>query len=173
MALRMENDGEITSIDKSRQRLSVLNENAKRLGINIIKTMATDMFNIPSENVYDRVLLDPPCSGWGTAGKHSDLRWAKTPDDVRKLGKIQLAMLNKASKLVKPGGVLIYSTCSIMRAENDDIVEAFLEQTDEFEVESGAAFLPGDVVDERGYVKTYPSFTNLDGAFAARLRRKA
>ncbi len=173
MAMRMENEGEVTSIDKSRQRLSVLSENAKRLGISIIKTMATDMFNVPSENSYDRVLLDPPCSGWGTAGKHSDLRWAKTPDDVTKLGKIQLAMLNKASKLVKPGGILVYSTCSIMRAENDDIVEAFLGHTEEFEIESATPFLPSDVVDKRGYVKTYPSFANLDGAFAARLRRKA
>ncbi|MEW6411393.1 MAG: 16S rRNA (cytosine(967)-C(5))-methyltransferase RsmB [Candidatus Zixiibacteriota bacterium] len=173
MAQRMENQGEITSLDKSRQRLSVLSENAKRLGIKIIKTIASDMFNVPPENSYDRVLLDPPCSGWGTAGKHSDLRWSKTPEDIKKLSRIQLAMLSKAARLVKPGGVLVYSTCSIMRAENDDIVEAFLEQAEDFELESGSMFFPDDVADKRGYLKTYPSFPTLDGAFAARLRRKA
>ncbi len=173
IAALMGNTGNLVSVDKSRQRLAVLNENAKRLGIKNIETVVSDLFNLSNDRVYDRVLLDPPCSGWGTAGKHSDLRWAKTPDDIKKLSRIQTAMINRAAKLVKPEGVLVYSTCSIIRAENDDIIEDFLSRNEDFVAESGLSCFPPDVVDKNGYVKTYPSFEKLDGAFAARIRRKA
>jgi len=173
IAVRMNNKGRVVSVDKSKQRLTVLMDNAKRLGIDIIDAVVSDMFSFNTGDLFDGVLLDPPCTGWGTAGKHSDLRWAKTPDDIKKLARIQTAMLNRAAKLVKPGGVLVYSTCSIIRAENDDIVESFLQRESDFELESARDIFPGDVVSKDGYVKTYPSFANLDGAFAARLRRKA
>lgn len=172
IAVRMGNKGRVVSVDKSKQRLAVLLENAKRLGIDIIEGVVSDLFSYSTDDLFDGVLLDPPCTGWGTAGKHSDLRWAKTPDDVRKLARIQTAMITRATKLVKPGGLLVYSTCSIIRAENDDIVENFLEQNQDFELESAKGLLPDDVVSKEGYVKTYPSFASLDGAFAARLRRK-
>ena len=171
MAIRMKNTGQVTAVDKSRQRLKVLMDNAKRLGLKNTISQATDMFNFVG-GPYDKVLLDPPCTGWGTAGKHSDLRWAKTPDDVRKLARIQTNMLNKASKLVKPGGALVYSTCSIIRAENDDIVEEFLAHNSDFELDSAKGKFADDVVSAEGYIKTYPAFEKLDGAFAARLKRK-
>ncbi len=172
IACRMDNKGRVVALDKSRQRLAVLSENAKRLGIKIIEAVVSDLFNYAGEQQFDRVLLDPPCSGWGTAGKHSDLRWAKTEEDIRKLSRIQTAMINRAAKLVKPGGVLAYTTCSIMRAENDDIVNEFVARHDDFEFESAKKFFPDDLVDKNGFVKTYPSFAKLDGAFAARTRRK-
>ena len=172
MALLMGNKGRLVAVDKSRHRLAVLTDNSKRLGLSIVESVVSDMFGYSSDDLFDGVLLDPPCTGWGTAGKHSDLRWAKTEEDIRKLSKIQTAMLNRASKLVKPGGTLVYSTCSIIRAENDDIVEEFLVRHDEFELDSAANTFPKDVVSERGFVKTYPSFEKLDGAFAARLVRK-
>ncbi|UCG62210.1 MAG: 16S rRNA (cytosine(967)-C(5))-methyltransferase RsmB [Candidatus Zixiibacteriota bacterium] len=172
IAALMGNTGQLVSVDKSRHRLAVLSENAKRLGIKNIEPVVSDLFNLGNDRLFDRVLLDPPCSGWGTAGKHSDLRWAKTPDDINKLARIQTAMLNRAAKLIKPGGVLVYSTCSIIRAENDDIVHEFVSRNEDFEAESAGTYFPEDVVDKNGYIKTYPSFEKLDGAFAARIRRK-
>jgi 16S rRNA (cytosine967-C5)-methyltransferase len=121
---------------------------------------------------FDRVLLDPPCSGWGTARKHADLRWSKSEQDIANLAKIQAKMIDRASRLVKPGGVLVYSTCTIIRAENDQIVENFLLRNDQFEIDSASEFLPPELVSERGFVKTYPLFDDLDGSFCVRLRCK-
>ena len=171
MAIRMRNKGRITAVDKSHKRLEVVVENAKRLGIKIIAPVASDIMDFKG-GPYDRVLLDPPCSGWGTAGKHSDLRWSKTAQDIKNLVKIQTAMIDRAARLVKVGGVLVYSTCTIIRDENDQIVEEFLARNDKFELESAEQFYSKEVVSERGFVKTYPCIDKLDGAFSARLTRK-
>ncbi len=171
IAIKMQNKGRLTSIDKSRNRLEILVENAKRLGITIISPVISDMAEFHG-GPFDRVLLDPPCTGWGTAAKHADLRWAKSTEDMDTLTKIQTKMIDRAAKLVKPGGVLVYSTCTITRAENDQIVEEFLVRNDKFEVESAERSFPAEVVSTRGFVKTYPSCPDLDGAFCARLRRK-
>jgi 16S rRNA (cytosine967-C5)-methyltransferase len=172
MAVRMRNKGRVTAVDKSQTRLQVVVENAKRLGVKIISPVATDMLEFHPKEQFDRVLLDPPCSGWGTSRKHSDLRWSKTPEDIVNLTKIQKAMLRHAAKLVRPGGVLVYSTCTIIRDENDQIVEEFLLKNQDFEIESAREFFPEELVTERGFVKTYPSFDALDGSFAARLKRR-
>ncbi len=171
IAVRMRNRGRVTAVDKSRQRLQLLEENALRLGIKIISPVVTDMLNF-SGGPFDRVLLDPPCSGWGTAGKHSDLRWVKTPEDVANLVRIQGKMLRKAATLVKPGGVLVYSTCTILRDENDQVVEEFLLRHDDFEIDSARDYFDDELVSERGFVKTYPDLDDLDGTFCARLRRR-
>jgi 16S rRNA (cytosine967-C5)-methyltransferase len=170
-AIRMRNKGEVTSVDKSRPRLKLVVENAKRLGIKIINPVAGDMTEFKG-GPFDRVMLDPPCSGWGTAGKLPDLRWAKSEEDISNLVKIQSMMIDRAARLVKPGGVLVYSTCTIMRQENDQIIEEFLLRNREFELESGDQFFKGDLVTERGFLKTYPDFEDFDGAFSARLVHK-
>ncbi len=170
-AIRMRNKGRVTAVDKTQERLEVLVGNAERLGVKIISPVISDMYDFKG-GPFDRVLLDPPCSGWGAAGKHSDLRWAKSTEDVTKLAKIQQSMIGRASKLVKPGGVLIYSTCTIIRAENDKIVEDFLAKHKDCEIESAKEFFPDELVSEKGYVKTYPSVGKYDGAFCVRLKRK-
>lgn len=171
MAVRMRNKGRITSVDKSHKRLELVVENAKRLGIKIISPVAADILDFKGGK-FDRVLLDPPCSGWGTAGKHSDLRWGKTAEDIKNLAKIQTALIDRASRFVKPGGVLVYSTCTIIRDENDQIIEEFLIRNDKFEIESAEQFYSKEVVSERGFVKTYPDVNGLDGSFCARLVHK-
>jgi 16S rRNA (cytosine967-C5)-methyltransferase len=171
IAIKMHNKGRLTAVDKSRHRLEILVENARRLGINIISPVACDMADFHG-GPFDRVLLDPPCTGWGTASKHADLRWAKSTEDMETLTKIQTKMIDRAAKLVKPGGVLVYSTCTITRAENDQVVEEFLVRNDKFEVDSAQQYFPKELVSTRGFVKTYPGFADLDGAFCARLRRK-
>jgi len=169
-AIKMRNKGMITAIDRSRPRLEMMMDNCQRLGIKIINPVAADILEFVSEP-FDRVILDPPCTGWGNAGKHSDLRWAKDPKDVEKLFKLQSMMIDKAAKLVKPGGILIYSTCTIIRRENDQVVEEFLARRKDFALESAAEYFDADVVSERGLLKTYPNKPDLSGAFAARLKK--
>ena len=170
-AIRMRNKGRVTAVDKSHQRLELVVQNAQRMGIKIIAPVACDMAEFKA-GPFDRVLLDPPCTGWGTARKHADLRWSKSEKDVENLVKIQNKMIDRASRLVKPGGILVYSTCTILRPENDQVVEEFLLRNQEFELESAVNLLPPELVSERGFVKTYPEFDNLDGCFCARLKRK-
>lgn len=170
-AIRMRNKGRVTAIDKSTQRLQLVVENAQRLGIRIIAPVISDLAEFDG-GPFDRVILDPPCSGWGTAGKHSDLRWSKTSQDIDNLAKIQAKMIDRAARLVKPGGVLVYSTCTIMRRENDQIIEEFVLRNNRFELESGAQYFPPELVSERGFVKTYPAIDGLDGAFCVRLKHR-
>jgi 16S rRNA (cytosine967-C5)-methyltransferase len=170
-AARMRNKGRITAVDKSHVRLKLVVENARRLGIKILAPVVSDMMDF-SGGPYDRVLLDPPCSGWGTAGKLADLRWSKTPEDIRNLAQIQEIMIDRAARLVKPGGVLVYSTCTIIRSENDQIVEEFLLRNPNFQIDDAGQFFDPTIVTERGFLKTYPDCGNLDGAFCARLKRK-
>ncbi len=171
IAIRMRNRGRVTALDKSHARLETLVQNAQRLGVKIISPVASDMMDFETGQ-FDRVLLDPPCTGWGTAGKNSDLRWAKTPEDIKNLAKIQSRMIDKAARLVKPGGVMVYSTCTIIRDENDQVVEEFLLRHKEFELDSASEFFDEALVSERGFVKTYPAMDKMDGAFCARLKRK-
>ncbi len=171
MAIRMRNKGRVTALDKSHQRLTMVVDNANTLGIKIISPVAVDMLTFDG-SLYDRVLLDPPCTGWGTAGKNSDLRWSKTPEDVKNLVRIQSRMIDKAAEMVRPGGLLVYSTCTIIRDENDQVVEEFLLRRRDFELEPANEFFDESLVTERGFVKTYPVCENLSGAFAARLKRK-
>lgn len=171
MAIRMRNKGRITAIDKSHRRLELLVANSQRLAIKIISPVVCDAVAFEG-GPFDRVLLDPPCTGWGTAGKHSDLRWAKTYKDIQNLAKIQSLLIDQAATLVKPGGVMVYSTCTLTRDENDQVVEEFLLRNDEFEIDSAAEFFPKELVSKRGFVKTYPDAGHLDGTFCARLRRK-
>ncbi len=170
-AVRMRNKGRVTAIDKSHQRLERVVQNATRLGIKIIAPVACDMAEF-SGGPFDRVLLDPPCSGWGTARKNADLRWAKAPADIDNLVRIQKKMIDRAARLVKPGGVLVYSTCTIMRTENDQVIEEFLAHNDKFEIEPAGEYFGAELVTERGFVKTYPECDDLDGSFCARLKRK-
>jgi 16S rRNA (cytosine967-C5)-methyltransferase len=170
-ATRMRNQGRVTACDKSRERLKLLVDNAKRLGITIIAPVASDVFDFEGEP-FDRVLLDPPCSGWGTAQKNADLRWSKSREDINNLCKVQRAMIDRAARLVKPGGILVYSTCTIIRRENDQIIEEFLLRHKDFEIETAAGYFDKEIVNERGYVKTYPDIEGFDGAFCARLRRR-
>jgi 16S rRNA (cytosine967-C5)-methyltransferase len=170
-AARMRNKGMITAVDKSRPRLELMIENCRRLGVRIVNPVLANNLDFQG-GPFERVILDVPCSGWGNADKHSDLRWAKTPENVEKLLKVQGTMLDRAARLVRRGGVLIYSTCTMIRQENDQVVEEFLLRNSDFVIESADQYFDDSVVSERGFLKTYPNKPNLSGSFAARLKRK-
>ncbi|KAL4439840.1 hypothetical protein ABPG75_002841 [Micractinium tetrahymenae] len=123
---------------------------------------------------FDRVLVDAPCSGTGVLAKRADLRWRRTPQQVEQLVALQAQLLDAAASLVAPGGLLVYSTCSIERAENEDQVAAFLARHDgvfALQPPPAAAGLPADCLSGDGCLTMLPHVHGTDGAFAARLRR--
>lgn len=170
-AARMHNQGLITALDYNHHRLETLVGNAQRLGIHIIAPILCDIldFKGPPSN---RVLLDTLCSGWGVVGKHSDLRWAKSKEDSTKLAEIQGRLLRHAADMVNPGGILVYSTCTIIRDENDQVVEEFLLDRPEFTIDRVDQIIDKDLISERGFIKTYPDHDDLDGAFCVRLKKR-
>ena len=122
----------------------------------------------------DAVLIDAPCSGFGTLRRHPDIRWNKTLDQVRALSEIQYRLLKNAARHIKPGGILVYSTCSIEPMENEAVVEKFLTDYPMWTVENAQQFLPEvppSIITPQGFVQTFPHEHGVDGAFAARLRR--
>lgn len=170
-AALMRNQGRITSVDVNLKRLETLVDNARRLGINIIAPVVCDVLDFKGP-AAGRILLDVPCTGWGVVGKHSDLRWSKTRDDSLKLGQAQAQLLRHAADLTTPGGILVYSTCTIIRDENDSVVEEFLLEQPDFSIVKPGPFLSQELVNERGFVKTYPDSDQLDGAFCVALKKK-
>jgi 16S rRNA (cytosine967-C5)-methyltransferase len=118
------------------------------------------------------VLLDVPCTGTGTFARHPDARWRLTPSSVPKLAALQEEFLAAAGRIVSPGGLLVYSTCALEPEENEERIDAFLEQHDDFRIEATRA-VHARFLDDRGRLVVNPQETGFDGAFAARLRRQA
>lgn len=170
-AAKMNNLGLITCVDINVNRLEVLVENARRHGISIIAPVLCDILDFKGP-ACKRVLLDTLCSGWGVVGRHSDLRWSKTREDSLKLAEVQGRLLRHTADLVQPGGILVYSTCTIIRDENDQVVEEFLLERPDFVIEKEKYYLPKELISPRGFIKTYPSIENMDGAFCVRLKKK-
>jgi 16S rRNA (cytosine967-C5)-methyltransferase len=166
----MNNTGNITALDRYEARLKLVIKNNERLGLTCVKTIESDALEYESE-LFDRVLADVPCSGTGTLSKKPDIKWKKDIFDLRKMSEIQLKLINKAATLLKVGGVLVYSTCSIEPEENFEIVKKFLLSHTNFKLESAMGKISDDVVDENGCVQTLPHVHQMDGAFAAKLIR--
>lgn len=171
LAELMQGRGEIIALDKYEPKLKLIDEAAQRLGIaEVIQTAIGDAITITLPPA-DLVIVDAPCSGLGTLSKKPDIKWKREPEDIPQLVALQRAILANAAKLVKPGGVLLYSTCTIERRENQEVVAAFLADHPEFVLEPASEWLPKGVVTEEGFMQTLPHRHGLDGMFAARLRR--
>lgn len=166
----MKNVGRITAIDRYEGRLKLVRRNNERLGLEIVTTIESDALDFEAKP-FDRVLADVPCSGTGTLSKKPDIKWKKDIFDLRKMNEIQLKLISKASELVKPGGVLVYSTCSIEPEENFEIVKRFLEIHPNYKFESAKGKVHDSLVDENGCIQTLPHRHLMDGAFAAKLVR--
>ncbi|HMN23072.1 MAG: 16S rRNA (cytosine(967)-C(5))-methyltransferase RsmB [Ignavibacteriaceae bacterium] len=166
----MNNEGSITALDRYEGRLKLVRKNNERLGLTCVTTIESDALEFESEP-FDRVLADVPCSGSGTLSKKPDIKWKKDIFDLRKMSEIQLKLIAKASTLVKPGGVLVYSTCSIEPEENIEVVKKFLESHPNFKLESAKGKVEDTLVDENGCIQTLPQKHQMDGAFAAKLIR--
>lgn len=133
----MGNKGKIFSFDLYEHKKLLIQNSAKRLGIDIITANVSDALVLNNDLVAkaDRVLIDAPCSGIGVIHKKPDIKWKRKEEDINELKAIQMKILNNASKYVKPGGILLYSTCTVFREENEDNVDAFLKDNPYFSKE--------------------------------------
>ena len=173
-ALQMRNQGRVLAMDINRGRLALAQKAAAAHGVAIVETETHDLCDYahsPGRVLADRVLLDAPCTGLGVLARRADLRWRRSPGDLRDLVTLQDQLLDAAARLVRPGGVLLYSTCSIEKEENEDRIAAFLSRQEGFHVEMAMPWLPEALVTPEGYLATLPHRHGVDGAFAARLRR--
>ena len=170
IAALMHSRGEVVAIDRFESRLKLLQKNMTRLSVDCVRIVEADALEYKSLP-FDRVLVDAPCSGSGTLSKKPDIKWKKDLFDIRDLNILQSKLLAKAASLVKVGGVIVYSTCSIEPEENFEIVKKFLNENPNFKFETAKDKFPEDIIDEHGCIQTLPHIHKTDGAFAARLVR--
>lgn len=168
----MKNKGRIVSTDIHEHKLAITRENAERLGISTIETQALDATTIGSKypDQADRVLVDAPCSGLGVLRRKADSRWRKEKSMLQELPKLQSAILHSAADCVKVGGVLVYSTCTTEPEENQEVVEHFLQERQNFKLQNTGSFLPVSGHDA-DMVQLWPHVDHVDGFFIARLMR--
>lgn len=172
-AIAMKDEGEIISCDIHPHKQTLIENGAKRLGLKSIHAVTQNgKERVPEwESVFDVVITDVPCSGLGIIRKKPDIRY-KDPKPLSGLPAIQKAILDNACAYVKPGGVLLYSTCTLLERENEAVVRKFIEEHDQFVLEK--LELPGSVgVVEEGFVTLWPHLHGTDGFFIAKLRRRA
>ncbi|MCF2970477.1 16S rRNA (cytosine(967)-C(5))-methyltransferase [Synechococcus sp. Nb3U1] len=168
IAEQMQDQGEIWGLDRYAHRLKRLEENAHRLGLTAIRSFAVDLLELtsvekppaplPVWNSADRVLVDAPCSGLGTLHRHTDARWRQTPDEIKTLAQLQTQLLDVAARWVKPEGLLVYATCTLHPAENEQVIETFLQTQPGWTAEGDPLLI-------------WPHRQDRDGFFGQRLRR--
>ena len=170
------NTGKVIAVDITEKKLASLRENCRRLGVKNVDTLTIDATNADLSFIKsaDAVLIDVPCSGFGTLRRHPDVRWNKTAKQLIALNDLQYKLLKNAAKHIKSGGILVYSTCTVEQSENQGIVSRFLKNFPMFIVENAGDCLPeipNDAITPEGFLQTFPHEHGIDGAFAARLRR--
>ena len=175
IAARMRNDGAIRSVELRPERAAQVGELAGRLGATIVEPVEADATAGDLGEGYDRVLVDPPCSDLGTLASRPDARWGKQPGDPERLAELQRAILARGAEALRPGGSLVYSTCTISARENEDVVASVLAEHDErLELSAdplGEAYPEVASARDRRFLQTRPDRDGTDGFFIARLRR--
>jgi len=177
IAERVGAEGCVLAIDRHVRRLDLIRRSARRLGLPAVRTLDRDVTrplqDLPVAAGFDRVLVDAPCSGLGTLRRNADARWRVGPGDPARLAKIQRAILRNAAAALRPGGVLVYSTCTLLPEENEAVVDAFLRESKEFRPAEPASLPAGlaPVLDAQGRLRCLPHRHDTDGFFAARLER--
>ena len=137
LAEEMENKGEIIAIDIHQHKKKLIEENMKKLGIDIVKATVLDARNVNKQGrKFDKILVDVPCSGYGVIRKKPEILYTKNGENIEELASLQLEILNSAADILKDGGELIYSTCTIISKENTENVEKFLNERKEFKVKA-------------------------------------
>ncbi len=145
LAENMENKGEIIAIDIHQHKIKLIGTNMKKLGIDIVKATVMDARNVNKQGrKFDKILVDVPCSGYGVIRKKPEILYSKNKENIEELAKLQLEILNSAADILKDGGELIYSTCTITDEENTNNIKKFLEDRKEFRVEK--LYIPENVL---------------------------
>jgi 16S rRNA (cytosine967-C5)-methyltransferase len=177
LAALMGNHGEVVAVERNRQRAAELERTARRLRTTCVRVVLADAAQpLAGEAQFDRVLVDPPCSGLGTLQARADLRWRVTAEQVPELARTQAAILAAGAAAVRPGGVLVYSTCTISPSENERQILAFLESNPDFGLDdAGAADAGVGAIGSPSMgghaLLTLPHRDRTAGFFVARLRR--
>jgi len=170
---QMRNTGRLYAFDVSEKRLNNLGQRLKRSGLSNLHAQVianeNDLKLKRLNGKFDRVLVDAPCTGLGTLRRNPDLKWRQTPEDLAELTVKQANILERAAKLTKVGGRVIYSTCSLLREENEQIAEQFLAKHPEFKLLNAAEILSSQQItlDTGDYLKLLPHLHQTDGFFAA------
>ena len=178
MAERMMDQGRVVALDRMQGRLVSLSQTARRLGLSCILPVAGDAGGALTRlfrRAFDRVLLDAPCSGLGVLARHPDGKWTRGPGDILRLAELQFSMLQAALPVTETGGCLLYTTCTISREENEDVVERVLRENRGVVIENLENRVPEwgrDLVDDNGFFKTLPHVHGMEGFFGAMLRKK-
>ena len=145
LAEEMKNSGEVIAIDIHQHKIKLIDTNMKKLGIDIVKAIVMDARNVNKQGrKFDKILVDVPCSGYGVIRKKPEILYSKNRENVEELAKLQLEILNSAADILKDGGKLIYSTCTITDEENTNNIEKFLEERKEFKVEK--LYIPENIL---------------------------
>ncbi|MCX5849512.1 MAG: 16S rRNA (cytosine(967)-C(5))-methyltransferase RsmB [Deltaproteobacteria bacterium] len=175
LAAILKNKGRIVAVDRHSERINELKQEAARLGINIIETQPADLsIGLPDslKEIFDYVLVDAPCSGLGTLRRNPEIKWRTTEKYLLNFATAQKIILQNASAAVKKGGRLIYCTCSLLPQENENIVDDFLKLNTNFSLCRPPVSINQQLVDHRGFYRTYPHKHNMDGFFGAILERQ-
>jgi 16S rRNA (cytosine967-C5)-methyltransferase len=177
LAAAMRDAGMLVATDVRGARLDLLRQTVRAMGCTNVRILRTDAgTGLPFRDVFDAVLLDAPCSGLGVLRRDPEIRWRRSEHDLPALAAAQRAMMRAAAATVRPGGRLVYSTCSSEPDENEDVVRAFLDEHSGFAREDprSCADTPAGllaVIDVRGHLRTYPHVHGLEAFFGAVLKR--
>lgn len=169
----MGDHGEIAAVEIDKERIRRLEENISNLGMRSIRIIHRDLAELRESDYgpFDRILLDAPCSSTGVIRRNPDIKYKHTAGDLELFGRKQTEMLRSVSRLLRPGGVLVYSVCSTEPEEGEEVIKEFLKDSEDFYIiDTTCPFLKGFV--KSGFVSTYPHLHDMDGFFGVRLCRK-
>ncbi len=171
LAELMEGQGEIWACDRTPSRLRKLQQNLKRLDIGIVHQWTGDSRQLPDTIPFaDYLLIDAPCSGLGTLHRHADARWQQNPNKIEGLHQLQTELLEASAQKVKPGGTLVYATCTLHPDENESVIQAFVAKNSDWTLEDNPLYGNQDS-EQLGWMKVWPHQRAMDGFFIAKLNR--
>jgi len=193
LAEMLENTGRVVAVDKHESRLKLVKDARLKQGLKNLETVQADGRDFQLNRLADRVLLDAPCSGTGVLNRRTDIRTNRSQSDIDELNSLQKELISNAAKLVKPGGVLVYSTCSLEPEENIQVIEWFLKENPHFKGSSLMPFLNQEIQEEwfsninqeslpavstraaaeSGYMQLIPTKHGVAGFFICRLERQS
>jgi 16S rRNA (cytosine967-C5)-methyltransferase len=175
IAQLMQDRGRLVATDLKERKVRRIREGASRLGITCIEASTGDGLadSYQQGAVFDRILLDAPCSGLGVIRRNPEAKWRLAPDQFQRFAERQSRLLQAASQLLRPGGIMVYSTCSTAYEEDEAVVEEFLSRNRQFVLENCSDHFPlwMEMFSESGYLRAWPHLHDTDGFFAARIKR--
>jgi len=164
-------DVDLIAVEKYDHRAFLVHDAFNRLGYTGAKVITANGLNYTNPLFFDKILVDAPCTGLGAIRKKPDSKWKREPEDIASLTEIQSGLLENASKLLKQSGAIVYSTCTIEAKENQGIVQSFLEKHPEFVIDPADSFVNKVLVGKEGFIEIFPHRHDMDGCFAARLKK--